>query len=219
MSGPITRQIFEDMPRRILSEGRRANAELFCCCINGEKWAVKDFSACPLMVKKTWGRWMTRREYRILVRLKGIEGVPAEPFLLDAYAVGYRFIQGKSLRKAEPGEIPTSFFYELEELVQRIHRFNIVHLDIRNRRNILISQNSRPYLLDFQSGLDLTRIPCFLRGLLKDIDLSGVYKSWIRLRPDLMDEKRLAHLNVFGRKRSLWIFKGRSGRSRGRRRY
>lgn len=161
---------------------------------------------------------MAMREYRAYIRLAGLEGIPAEAFLLDEYAVGYRFIPGKTLRESDPAEIPIDFFHELEELVRRMHERNIVHLDLRNRRNILIAENGSPYLLDFQSYLDLTFMPRFLHRLLKDIDFSGVYKTWIKLRPDLIDKTRLAHLRRLNKRRRLWILKGYPLGSRGKRR-
>lgn len=218
MSGQITREILDNLPAEFLSRGRWANADLIRCCFGGKRWIIKDFSCCPPPVKKTWGRWMALREYKAYIRLAGLEGIPAEAFLLDKYAVGYRFVPGITLREADASKIPAWFFHELEKLVGRMHERNIVHLDLRNRRNILIDEDGRPYLLDFQSYADLNPLPGFLHNLLKDVDLSGVYKTWLKLRPDLMDERRMAHLKRLNKRRRLWILKGYPLGTRGRRR-
>ncbi len=219
MGAKITRRTLKGLPSTVLSRGRWGNADLVCFVFDGKQYTVKDFLPCPALVRKTWGRWMVMREYRAFVRLAGIRGIPAEPFLLDSYAVGYRFVPGKTLRATGSGEIPESFFPELEELVRRMHERNIVHLDLRNRRNILIDEKGRPVLLDFQSCIDLNFIPGPFHRLLKDIDLSGVYKNWLKLRPDLMDDRRLAHLGRLNRRRKLWILKGYSMGTKGKRRH
>lgn len=218
MNRPLTRQMFHRYRPEILSRGRWANADLFLCRLPEGNWVIKDFFSCPPLVRRTWGRWMVRREYRALVRLRGIAGIPSEPFALDAYAVGYRFIAGKTLRDTLLADVPEDFFYRLETLVRQMHERGIVHLDIRNRRNILVMETGGPALLDFQTSLDLHHVPGFLHPLLKDIDLSGVYKNWANIRPGQMGRKRLAHLEALNRKRAFWMFKGYPRIIKGRRR-
>jgi len=191
-----------------LSGGRRANADLFYFHSGEGEWVLKDFSPCAPLVRKTWGRWATRREYGTLLHLQGIEGVPADPFLLDAYAMGYRFVRGRSLRDVASDDIPDDFFYLLEKTIMQIHDRNIVHLDMRNHRNVLVQSDGKPVLLDFQTSMNLRRIPRHLRKLLIDTDLSGVYKLWKKRRPDLFDRQRMNHLEALNRKRSVWFFKG-----------
>ena len=75
-----------------------------------------------------------------------------------------------------------------------MHARNLVHLDIRNRRNILVTDDGKPSLLDFQSCLNLERIPNFFHNILIDIDFSGVYKNWYKVKPRLLDDKRKTRL-------------------------
>ncbi|MFW6284302.1 MAG: hypothetical protein ACOC1H_02805 [Desulfosalsimonas sp.] len=192
----------------LLSKGRWANADLFCFSARGRKWVVKDFSGCPPLVSRTWGRWMVMREYRALVRLQGIDGIPEKPFLRDGRALGYLYVNGTTLRHVRTEEIPPNFFPDLERLVCRMHQRKMVHLDIRNRRNIMLRSDGRPGLLDFQSSLDVRHMPSALQRMLKQIDLSGVYKTWYKLRPDLMDASRLTRLQAIERRRFIWVFKG-----------
>lgn len=192
----------------LLSKGRWANADLFSFSERGTKWVVKDFSGCPPLVSGTWGRLMVMREYRALVRLQGIDGIPENPFLRDGQALGYQYVNGTTLRRVCTEEIPSNFFPDLEHLVRRMHQRKMVHLDIRNRRNIMLRSDGRPALLDFQSSLDVRHMPPALGRMLKQIDLSGVYKIWYKLRPDLMDASRLARLQAIERRRFIWVLKG-----------
>jgi RIO-like serine/threonine protein kinase len=104
--------------------------------------------------------------------------------------------------------VDAGFFRRLETLVHAMHRRHIVHLDIRNRRNVLVSEKGGPGLLDFQSSLNLDHVPRRLHRFLKEIDISGVYKLWELNDPASMDAERKARLAAVNRKRGLWVFKG-----------
>ena len=142
------------------------------------------------------------------VKLQGISGIPKSPFMLDEYAVCYEFISGNTLKDTPPEAISDDYFFQLEDLVKRMHERNLVHLDIRNRRNIMVTDDGKPALLDFQSCLNLEHIPNFFHNILIDIDYSGVYKNWYKVNPRLLDDKRKARLDQLNKKRSLWLFKG-----------
>lgn len=208
MQKPFTRKDLNAGSINILSRGRWGNADLLRFRRGGDIWVVKDFSPCTPMIRKTWGRFMVRRECNALQKLSGLRGIPDQPFLLDKYAVCYRYVPGRTLRCTAPEQINDTFFLRLEELVKKMHKLNVVHLDIRHQSNILVSEEGNPVLLDFQSVLHLERIPGFLHRFLKNIDLSGVYKNWINIKPEQFDDTRRSLLNALNRKRFLWFFKG-----------
>lgn len=151
---------------------------------------------------------MAGREYRALQKLCGIDGVPAEPFRLDALSFGYRYIPGTTLIDAVPGSLPTRYFIDLEKLVLRMHERRLVHLDLRHRRNILITESNTPALLDFQASLDLMFIPRVFHRLLTEIDISGIYKNWLRYCQEQPDEDRMNRYRAMLRRRAIWIFHG-----------
>ncbi|NOY70690.1 MAG: hypothetical protein GXP53_14585 [Deltaproteobacteria bacterium] len=215
---PFTRAGIVRGQTKFLARGRWANADLMLCRVAGSHWVVKDFSACPDPIKNTWGVWMVRREFNAFLRLAGLDGIPAQPFLVDRYAVAYRFMPGKTLRDISPDVLTREFFLSFESLVLEMHARGLVHLDLRNRRNILFMDNGRPGILDFQSYINLCFVPGFLHRLLKEIDLSGVYKIWNNSRPDLMDKARMDRLFAMNRKRGLWVLKGYPMGTKGRRR-
>jgi len=219
MMQPFTRADVSRADAPVVSRGRWGNADILRFERDGAVWMVKDFSSCPSVIKNTWGRWMASRECRVLDRLQGVRGIPAQPFMLDAFAFCYRYIPGTNLkiaRKEQP--IGPGFFLALEETVRRMHERNIVHLDIRYMRNILVTDDGAPALLDFQSSLFLDAIPKRLHAFLKNIDISGVYKCWRKISPGTIDEERLRMLARMERTRSLWIFKGYPMGTRGSRR-
>lgn len=208
MGKPFTRKDLSAGEFEIIVKGRWGNADLYLLHHSAQMWVVKDFFPCPPLIRKTWGRFMVKREFQALQKLKGIKGIPAEAFLLDAYAVCYRFQPGTTLKETPSEQISDDFFYGFENLVFMMHQRNMVHLDIRNQRNILVTDEGQPALLDFQSSLNLENTPRSLHKLLKDIDISGVYKNWFKKKPEFLDRRRRAHLEALNKKRFLWFLKG-----------
>src|SRR6056297_273350 len=136
---PFTRKDLATDGCSVLRKGRWANADLYLYKENDVAWVVKDFLPCAPIVRKTWGRFLVQREFHALDRLQGVAGIPQAPFIIDAHALGYRYIPGRTLRDTPSELIDASFFKQLEKLVEEMHKRNMVHLDSRNRRNVLIT--------------------------------------------------------------------------------
>jgi RIO-like serine/threonine protein kinase len=211
MPDPFTRAEFESGESRLLHRGRSANAYLSRFTHQGIEWVVKDFRPCWLTIRWTWGAWMARREYEALAKLQGVDGFPQGIFQMDRFAICYHYIEGTTIREIDQEVLKGGYFAKLEALVERMHDHGIVHLDIRYRRNILITDELEPYLLDFQTSLCLDRMPRWMHAWLKTIDISGVYKQWHKRDPQTIDANRMAILDKGNRKRKFWILKGYAG--------
>jgi RIO-like serine/threonine protein kinase len=111
--------------------------------------------------------------------------------------------------------IAEDFFPALERSVLAMHaRARIVHLDMRNADNILVTDSGEPLLLDFQSHLGLGWMPGPLRRFAQRIDLAAIYKHWVRRSPATMGPERMALLDRINRLRPLWAVRGYMGSSR-----
>lgn len=207
---PFTRAALDRGTLPVLHRGRWANPDLLKYRQSGRIWVIKDFGARSWLVRHTIGRFMVRREMAVLRRLAGIRGIPRLPFRLDAFALCYLFELGADLKHAELDWFSEEYFLQLEGLVREMHARGVVHLDLRHGTNMLITEERTPVLIDFQSSLFLERVPRGLHALMKDVDLSGVYKEWFRKLPDTLGEERMAALGRMQRKRRLWILKGYS---------
>lgn len=208
---PFTRAEFQSGRGEVLSQGRWANAVLYLFRSDGAVWVVKDFRPRGVLVRETVGTLLTWRELRGLNRIAGIPGVPANAFRLDRHALAYRYVPGSSLARPGIGAQSTEFYAALERLLQQVHARGIVHLDVRNARNILVDPEGRPMLLDFQSHLGTRLLPSRLRELVELFDLSGVYKHWAGGQPDSLGEKRAEVLKTMNRWRRLWFLRGYMG--------
>ncbi len=208
---PFGRDALSSPHARVLNEGRWANAVLYTIETDGGRWVVKDFAPRPWLVRATIGRLFVAREHAALQRLQGIEGVPRDPFRLDANAVGYRFVAGNTLARSKLDGRYAQFFAALERLMQAVHARGVVHLDSRNSRNVLVTEDDQPVLIDFQSHLLTERLPGRFRRWLEAYDMAGVYKHWARRSPDTIDAPRLEHLGAMNRWRRFWILRGYLG--------
>jgi RIO-like serine/threonine protein kinase len=190
---------------------RWGNAHVFTVTDNnGQKFVVKDFSACKPLVRQTWGRLILWRESRAFIRLQHIEGTPGPAISLEGWAIKYPYIDGFTLREAMINgyEFKKLFFEELEALVITVHNEAAVHLDLRNARNILVTGNGKPALIDFQTAIFTDHLPWFIRQLLFSIDFSGVYKHWERALPGTLSKERRKTMDKVQLIRPLWFIKG-----------
>jgi RIO-like serine/threonine protein kinase len=209
---PFTRAQFERDPGEVVSRGRWANAVLYVHRHAGKRWVVKDFRPRAFAVRNTIGRLLIRREIRALRKLAGVAGVPAGAFRLDAHALAYGFVPGAPLSETDLGSRAADFFARLERLLAEVHaQGGILHLDVRNARNVLVSEQGEPVLLDYQSHVGTGWMPARLRRWGERFDLAGVYKHWERRSPETLGEARanlLAQVNWW---RRLWVLRGYFG--------
>jgi RIO-like serine/threonine protein kinase len=172
---------------------------------DGRRAVVKDFLPCPAFWRWTCGRFLTGREARAYARLDGVPGVPAYLGRIDAYALAVEWVPGKDFGKCPKGTLGPEVFRRLEETVAEMHRRGVVHLDLRQRRNVLVDEAGTPRVIDLSSALTV-RPGGFLHGLLAPIDRSGVLKYKRRFLPDSLDEEERARLRRVERWRRFWPF-------------
>ena len=208
---PFSRADLGGAAPHVLNKGRWANATVLLHMHAGAQWVVKDFRGCPLPYRTTFGRLMVRRELSALERLRGLSGVPADVFRLDAYALAYRFVPGIEMADAGPDRATPEYFRALESVVLAMHGRGVAHLDLRYGGNILVSDAGAPLIVDFQSHVKLGGLPGFLRRGLENADLAGVYKHWSHRHPESLGAERLAFLARANKWRRLWVLKGYFG--------
>lgn len=220
-SKPFTRAQLIAAPCQILREGRWANARVVKATIGGADWTVKDFGSRSWWVRNLFGRWLLRRELRALRKLAGVDGVPAQAFRVDAFAIAARFVPGVTLDRAPREQMNEAFFLALESLFRQVHERGLVHLDSRGSSNLLATPQGRPAVIDFQAALRTALLPPPLRRVLEAVDMGGVYKNWLRHAPASLDAERRASYERSTRLRRLWIGRGyfgvRKERNRGTR--
>ena len=69
-------------------------------------------------------------------------------------AVARTFIAGHPLGKDE--RVNAAFFPSLRAALREMHRRGIAYVDLHKRENVIVGDDGRPYLVDFQIGFDVT---------------------------------------------------------------
>jgi predicted Ser/Thr protein kinase len=214
---PFDRAALASAERKLLRDGRFANARVERVRIGGGDWIFKDFSTRGFVVRHTVGRFLLRREVRALRRLQGIAGVPGDAFRVDALSMAARFVPGRALADTPKGPFSTGFLLALEALLHQVHARGIVHLDTRGGGNLLIGPDGTPGIIDFQAALSTRWMPRPLRRWFEAMDLSGIYKKWQLWQPDTLGTQRLAQLERLNRWRRWWLLRGYFGMGKTRR--
>jgi len=191
-----------------LSNGRHFAKPTLYKVMTEEGWVVvKDVSKKNLFIRWTIGWWLISKEWRTYLRLRGVEGIPKVFERIDRFAFAMEFIEGRPLERRE--RPPSSFWTALEKVLGEVHHRGIVHLDLRHKGNILISDQGKPFLIDFNSSFSFAKgwpLNRLLFPFLVRIDRSGFLKLKERLAPSLLTSEERAFLTRFNRLRRLWIF-------------
>ena len=192
----------------LLHEGKFANASVFRYRDNKLDLTIKDFSGSPWIIKKTLGKIFINIEGHSMIKLADNLSITNGISFLSPYTLAFNFIDGKALKEFNDNDISKDFFITLEKNVKEMHKKNIVHLDLRNLGNIIVNKEGYPYIIDFQSCISTRHLPKKLKKILRDSDLTGVYKCWQIKCNEPLDEEREKFFNEFQKIRKLWIFKG-----------
>jgi hypothetical protein len=175
--------------------------------VEGCTLMVKDVWRRPLFFRWTLGLWLIHKEWKIYSRLKGVHGVPQAVERIDRFAFAMEFVPGRPIQRGET--LQPSFFLNLEQMLEEVHQRGVVHLDLRHKGNILISEKGEPFLIDFNSSFYFKEKGFFNRllfPLLRWVDHGGLLKLKERVAPELMTHEEMDSLRRFNRLRKLWIF-------------
>jgi len=162
----------------------------------GQRAVAKDWAnAWPLV--RPHARRCLDREWRALAALADLPGIP-RPVARLRHAIIVSFVEGRPLQHARlRPEQRREFFDALAACVDRIHARGVVHLDLRQRRNILCGPDGQPKVLDFEAALVCD--PARLSGRIalhwgRRIDRLAILKHRLRYAPSSLTprERRLA---------------------------
>ena len=202
--------------KTLLHKGGFANAKIYRLeTPDGEVFIEKDFSGCSFLIRNTIGRFLIRREVHYLLRLEETGVVPGKARRIGPFCMRETFCAGQTLREIPkpnpkvPGSenrIPVAYFHALFNALQNIHQSGIVHLDLHNLRNIIVSADGTPVLLDWQSAIHTRLLLPPIRRLLENIDNMGVLKAFDKFHPEAMNDelsKKLEHAKKI--RRRFWL--------------
>jgi hypothetical protein len=117
------------------------------------------------------GRWLARRERAAGEALAGVAGVPRQLAAWGDAGLIREFVPGCNLReyRSRAGKVPeVPFYLELKRILAEVHARGLSHNDLAKPENILVAEDGRPVLIDFQIALG-PRFPWPLRWLARPL--------------------------------------------------
>jgi hypothetical protein len=160
---------------------------------NGEKAVLKMSRTEPILgLPSRWmGRVICSREVRFYQRLKDLPNVPPVIGLVGDTGFLHGYVEGRPLEKDKP--VPDKFFDELVRLIDVLYARGIAIVDTNKPENILLGDDGRPHLIDFQISYDVADLggvwPAWpILRMFRRTDLYHVMKHKKRLRPDELTE-------------------------------
>ena len=190
-----------------LTKGHFGKPDLNQVEVGGLSLMVKDVGEKKVFLRWTLGLWLIHKEWKIYSRLVGIKGIPRPIERIDRFAFATEFIAGRPIPRGEP--LPSTFFPDLESVLREVHARGVVHMDLRHKGNILISEKGQPFLIDFNSSFAFKErgiLRRYLFPLLRWVDYGGLLKVKKRISPSFLTPHETAFLKKFDRIRRLWIF-------------
>ena len=137
----------------LLKHGDKTKADLRIVDLGEGRIVVKDFADKAWWVRLI-GRFQIARECRAYRWLGPLPGLPRFLGRIDAHALALEWIDGQQLAVApdrrEGGE---GRLDRLREIVERLHRTGLTHLDLRGRENVMLDPEGRIYILDLASAI------------------------------------------------------------------
>jgi serine/threonine protein kinase len=190
-----------------LVKGRFGKPDLNRVETEGHTFMVKDVRRRNFFLRWTLGLWLIQKEWKIYSQLKGLKGIPQPVERIDRFAFAMEFIPGVPIERGKI--IPPSFFSDLDQVLKAIHSRGVVHMDLRHKGNILVSDKGEPFLIDFNSSFSFREkgiLRRILFPLFQWVDVGGLLKLKERASPSSMTSEELTFLKRFNRLRKLWIF-------------
>jgi RIO-like serine/threonine protein kinase len=193
----------------VLAPGDRHKARVMLARRGEQRCVIKDLSRMRPLFRWFYGRRMLAREARALDRLAGFESVPRLVERLSKDALVTEFIPAIYLRKSLPVRRKPAVLRAFRDVVSQLHERGVVHLDLRQRKNVLVLPDDRVVLIDFESALVLgdRGVRGWLRDRLAPIDRSAVLKWRAKYTPNSLTRDERKALERHRRWQRVWVLK------------
>ncbi|MBF0488852.1 MAG: hypothetical protein HQK98_11905 [Nitrospirae bacterium] len=174
---------------------------------DGVRYVLKlsDFRFIFGLLLRPLAVFFSRREYGIYKKVDGIEGIPPLGPRFGMRGYFHLFAEGTTLHEFK-GVLSETFFDSLWAIIEQLHQRRIFYLDLNKLGNIIVGEDMRPYLIDFQVSIYFRPLPGIFGRISDRIfdslireDIYHIYKHKKRFQPQLMtaDELSLARRTGF----------------------
>jgi serine/threonine protein kinase len=180
---------------------------------DGRPAVLKDYAGKNAITRNLLAPVLVRREAAVLRHLDGVPGIP-RLYHARELALVIEFVDGQHPGRVE--KLPDDAFRRLAATVRAMHDRGVLHLDLRQKKNILIDRSMRPWLVDFANAMIVgPRSP--LRPLfakLAAIDDGALVKFKARYWPHLLTNADRDAMKTQRLLRRLWPFSPHTDRAK-----
>lgn len=202
----LSRSEYERLPRRLLSKPSRLKPAVWMVETPGGPVVVKDAGASR-GIYRLIARWLIRRERRVLERLASIESVPRLLGQFDRDALVLSLVPGTTLDSNSFRARPRELVLQLNALISSLHAHGVFHLDLHQRKNLLVDEAGRLRVVDFGAAVALGPAARLLLGRpLAHSDRQAPYKYLARFAPEELTLAEARAVLWHRRLRKLWPF-------------
>src|SRR6185437_2682182 len=129
------------------------------------------------------------REMRFYRKLSDLPNVPKVVGTVGDTGFVHEYVHGRPLAAGK--EVPNGFFDQCQDLLAELHRRGIAYVDTNKPENILLGDDGRPQLIDFQISWDSR----FLLKHMQREDRYHILKHKNRLRRDELTPDELQRVS------------------------
>jgi predicted Ser/Thr protein kinase len=214
MMSPATldREGLERLPREALGTPSPFRPSVWRVETPGGAIVVKD-ARHTVWATRWIARWLLSRERRILGLLGSLDGVPHIIAAIDSDSFSQTLVPGRPLDKQLFCERPREIMEQILHLAGSLHAIGVFHLDLHQRRNLLLDDQGRLYMVDFGAAVAPGPwVRAVLGGILRHADQQAAYKYMARFAPEALREAEARAVVRHRRLRWLWPFTAHSRR-------
>ena len=126
---------------------------------------------------------------------------------LDRDALVLSLVPGRTLDGDLFRARPRELFAQLSALIDSLHALGVFHLDLHQRKNLLVDENGRLGVVDFGAAVVLgPAARALLGGLMTRSDRHAPYKFLARFAPEELTPEEARAVLWQRRLRRLWPF-------------
>ena len=205
----LSREALEGAMRERLRRGGRFGAGLWTSTVDGREVVVKDVRTSNPVYRWLFGRAFLWHEANMYGYVRDCAFVPRFMGWIDSDGWAVERIAATNLGKVKPPLLSPSLYKELQRCVDELHSIGVVHLDLRSRRNILITPEGRMFIIDFGSALFIGRSWLSRRilvPLMGSVDNSAILKFRARDFPETLRPSEVWRCRIYRVRHILWPF-------------
>jgi hypothetical protein len=149
--GELVAALRAAVPKLRLRGRNATKADVLLYELPGRRLAVKDYTARPVWIRNTLGRWLIRRE---LAAYRAAAGIPEIPVLLGRlgpFAFATAWVEARPLSGLRDERLPATLFDRLDAALAALHGRGIALGDLHHR-DVLVGDGGRVTVVDFATA-------------------------------------------------------------------